>query len=99
MKIDSESAFKNMAQIYDMQQRWKKEAKDYAKSTPSWEYVIKDMQERNKMGAEKYNKYLTPDTKEDMLQHMYDELLDAAVYIKTLILQRDDHDHKTEKGS
>lgn len=99
MKIDSEAAYKNMAQIYDMQQRWKKEAEQYAKSTPSWEYVIKDMQERNKMGAEKYNKYLSPDTNEDMLQHMYEELLDAAVYIKTLLLQRDDHDNKTEKGS
>ena len=58
-------------------------------STPTWSYVIDDMVERNQFGKEKYNKYLTVDTEEDMLQHAYEEALDLAVYLKTQILKRD----------
>src|SRR5512139_3615667 len=54
----------------------------------SWDYVREDINQREEMGALKYGKYLTPNTSEDMLQHLYEELLDATVYIKTLILQR-----------
>ena len=54
----------------------------------SWDYVREDINQREEMGALKYNKYLTPNTSEDMLQHLYEELLDATVYIKTLLLQR-----------
>jgi len=50
--------------------------------------VKRDIVARETMGALKYGKYLTPNTDEDMLQHLYEELLDATVYIKTLILQR-----------
>lgn len=50
--------------------------------------VIKDLRSREKMGYKKYNKFLTPDTDEDMLQHLFEELLDASLYIKTLINQR-----------
>lgn len=55
---------------------------------PSWNEVIKDMLDRNEFGANKYNKYLDRNTNEDMLQHAYEEALDLAVYLKTLILQR-----------
>lgn len=58
-------------------------------STPTWAYVIDDMVERNQMGKDKYNKYLTVSTEEDMLQHAYEEALDLAVYLKTQILKRD----------
>jgi hypothetical protein len=54
----------------------------------SWNEVVKDMLDRNEFGANKYNKYLDRNTDEDMLQHLYEELLDATVYVKTLILQR-----------
>lgn len=54
----------------------------------SWKYVIDDMVSRNEEGKKKYNRYLTPEVGDDMLQHLYEELLDASVYIKTLILQR-----------
>ena len=54
----------------------------------SWDYVLEDIAKREKMGYNKYGKYLTEDTDEDMLQHLYEELLDATVYIKTLLLQR-----------
>lgn len=55
----------------------------------SWDEVIKDMTNRNEFGAEKYNRYLTPDVQENMLQHAYEEALDLAVYLKTRILQEE----------
>jgi len=54
----------------------------------SWGEVVKDMLDRNEFGAKKYNKYLDLDTDEDMMQHAYEEALDLAVYLKTLIMQR-----------
>ena len=63
--------------------------------TPVWGYVIHDMLERNEEGRQKYNKYLTPDTTEDMLQHAYEEALDLAVYLKTQILKRDNDINQT----
>jgi len=51
-------------------------------------YVIADMKEREAFGLQKYGKVLHEHTDEDMLQHLYEELLDGAVYIKTLINQR-----------
>ena len=56
--------------------------------TTATDDVIKDLRTREKMGYKKYNKFLTPDTDEDMLQHLFEELLDASLYIKTLINQR-----------
>lgn len=50
--------------------------------------VVKDMRSREKFGYKKYGKFLTKTTDEDMLQHLYEELLDASLYIKTLIIQR-----------
>lgn len=58
----------------------------------SWDYVLEDIAKRERMGYNKYGKYLTEDTDEDMLQHLYEELLDATVYIKTLLLQRKLHE-------
>lgn len=55
------------------------------KSKQVWPLVIKDMQERNEDGAVKYNRYLQVDCPDNMLQHLYEELLDAAAYTKTLI--------------
>ncbi len=54
----------------------------------SWDFVKEDIAHREEMGYNKYGKYLHKDTDEDMLQHLYEELLDAVVYIKTLIMQR-----------
>lgn len=50
--------------------------------------VIKDLRQREQFGYKKYGKFLTTKTDEDMLQHLYEELLDASLYIKTLINQR-----------
>ena len=50
-----------------------------------WPLVIKDMINRNKEGAKKYNRYLQTDCPDNMLQHAYEEALDLAVYLKTEI--------------
>ena len=55
----------------------------------TWDYVKRDINAREEMGALKYGKYLTPNTHEDMLQHAYEEALDLVVYLKTLLLQRE----------
>lgn len=54
----------------------------------STKLVVEDMIRREKFGYNKYGKYLSVHTDEDMLQHLYEELLDGAVYIRTLIEQR-----------
>ena len=64
----------------------------------SWNAVMQDMLERNEVGAKKYNKYLNPNTSEDMVQHAYEEALDLAVYLKTLIMQRDQTTEKVWDG-
>lgn len=49
--------------------------------------VIQDLRIREIMGHEKYGEYVN-ESKDDMLQHLYEELLDASCYIKTLIEQK-----------
>ena len=48
--------------------------------------VVADLRDRAEMGFKKYGCTIdrSPD---DMLQHLYEELLDAAMYIKTRINQ------------
>jgi hypothetical protein len=53
--------------------------------------VKEDIDKREQMGYNKYGKYLSQRTDEDMLNHLYEELLDATVYIKTLLMQRSDN--------
>jgi len=53
--------------------------------------VIADLQERERFGALKYGKYLTHHTSEDTMQHLYEELLDAALYIKTEMKKRNSY--------
>lgn len=50
--------------------------------------VIKDLRTREKFGYKKYSKFLTKKTDEDMLNHLYNELLDASLYVRILLLQR-----------
>ena len=50
-----------------------------------WPLVVRDMLARNEEGAVKYNRYLQTNCPDNMLQHLYEELLDAAVYTKTLL--------------
>lgn len=49
--------------------------------------VCKDIQERAKRGLKKYGRRLG-DSDDDMLQHLYEELLDAANYLKKIMIDR-----------
>lgn len=89
MKINAQTHREGMEEVNAIKEKWRKQAALLRSDKPSWEYVIKDMEIRNEIGAKKYNKYLTPNTDEDMLNHLYNEILDAAVYLRTLIVQRD----------
>lgn len=62
--------------------------KESHRGDSTWTYVMDDIKERERFGAMKYGKYLTKHTPEDTLQHLYEELLDAVVYIKTEIMKR-----------
>lgn len=56
-------------------------------SKPIWELVIEDMKERNKIGIEKYGTPLQANNGRNALVDVYQELLDAAVYIKQRIIE------------
>jgi hypothetical protein len=44
--------------------------------------VIEDLKSRSKRGVEKYNTTLDQNNKDDYMNHLYEELLDAAQYTK-----------------
>jgi hypothetical protein len=47
-----------------------------------WDLVIADMQERDRIGAEKYNTRLQPHNGRDFLVDAYQESLDLSVYLR-----------------
>lgn len=67
---------------------WKLLDKERKEHEQSVSQVVRDLKERQAFGLQKYGKSLTAATDEDMLQHLYEELLDASIYIRTLIEQR-----------
>ena len=46
------------------------------------EAVINDLKSRSERGIKKYNTTLNQNNKDDFMNHLYEELLDAAQYIK-----------------
>lgn len=58
-------------------------------SEPLWNLVVKDMQDRNKFGTQQYGTPLQASNGRDFLQDLYEELLDAVVYIKGCMIERD----------
>ena len=52
-----------------------------------WSLVIKDMKERDEFGLNKYGVRLQPYNGRNSLQDLYEELLDAVVYIRQLIYE------------
>jgi len=56
---------------------------------PLWDLVIQDMKDRDKFGQEKYHTRLTVENGRDFLLDAYQEILDAAVYLRGLIFERD----------
>lgn len=54
---------------------------------PIEDLVAKDLKERARRGIQKYGHALH-ESKDDILQHLYEELLDAASYVKMIMEQR-----------
>ena len=54
-----------------------------------WPLVIKDMNERDQTGRKSYGVPLTSETRIDPLLETYFELLDACVYIRRALYDRD----------
>jgi hypothetical protein len=54
-------------------------------STPIADLVISDMQTRKEIGYSRYNKYLQANNGRDGLRDLYEELLDACMYIRQVM--------------
>ena len=54
-----------------------------------WDLVMKDMADRDNWGRSKYGTPLQPFNGRDALVDVYQEILDAAVYMRQLIFERD----------
>ena len=54
-------------------------------SEPIFDLVIKDMEARKSLGFERYGAYLQAHNGRDALIDLYQELLDACVYIRQVI--------------
>lgn len=55
---------------------------------PVWELVIEDMQDRDRIGRERYGTPLQPHNGRDALVDAYQEALDLAVYLRQAIEER-----------
>ncbi len=64
---------------------WEKESKTDAVML----HVLDDMKDRYEFGLRKYGKPVKPFDGENYLQHLYEELLDACVYIKATIEEKE----------
>ena len=53
-----------------------------------WDLVIEDIKKRDAYGVAKYNTRLQPYNGRDTLRDVYEELLDAVVYIRQLMYER-----------
>jgi hypothetical protein len=54
-----------------------------------WDLVIADMQNRDRIGRERYGTPLQPHNGRDPLVDAYQEALDLAVYLRQAIAERD----------
>jgi hypothetical protein len=55
---------------------------------PSWEAVIEDMQDRHRIGMERYGTPLQPGNGRDSIVDAYQEALDEVVYLRNAITER-----------
>jgi hypothetical protein len=56
---------------------------------PVWESVIEDMKARDELGFKRYGVRLQPHNGRNALQDLFEELLDAVVYLKQYLIERD----------
>jgi hypothetical protein len=54
-----------------------------------WDLVLTDIRERDAAGQAKYGQPLRPFNGRDALADLYQELLDAVVYVRQVIYERD----------
>ena len=54
-----------------------------------WDLVMRDMKDRDTWGRTKYGTPLQPFNGRDALTDTYQELLDACVYMRQLLFERD----------
>jgi hypothetical protein len=54
-----------------------------------WDLVMRDMRDRDEVGRAKYGMRLQPFNGRDALVDLYQELLDAVVYLRQEIYERD----------
>lgn len=54
---------------------------------PTWELVIEDMRERDRIGRERYKTPLQPFNGRKSLRDAYEEVLDLAVYLKNALIE------------
>jgi len=59
------------------------------KNPAVWDLVMKDIATRDRHGFEKYGVRLQPFNGRDTLRDLYEELLDAVVYIRSLIYEKE----------
>ena len=57
-------------------------------SEPIWQIVIREMQDRDNLGRKRYGTPLQAGNGRDMLVDLYQELLDAVVYVRGEIQER-----------
>jgi hypothetical protein len=68
---------------------WETRSNNVSEPTDVWKLVLTDMERRRQIGLDRYGKtVLADDVGEDWLQHHYEELLDAVVYIRAEIERR-----------
>jgi hypothetical protein len=61
------------------------------------DYVLRDIQERVAAGYQKYGTKLQTFNRRDPLWDLYQELIDAVMYIRQEILERDSYKKKIEE--
>lgn len=54
-----------------------------------WDLVVAEMQQRDQVGRDRYGVPLQPHNGRDSLRDLYEELLDAVVYCRQLMYERD----------
>ena len=54
-----------------------------------WDLVMVDMEARDRAGESRYGTRLQPDNGRDSLTDAYQEALDLAVYLRSVIFERD----------
>lgn len=67
-----------------------KQTKPISNDNPCiWDLVKKDMQERDKLGMQKYGTRLQGFNGRDTIKDAYQEALDLVVYLRQAIFERD----------